>query len=73
MIYLIHHRPLTDRNKQNQELFTETCFLLFGYNLSLLGSFAPDGETKFNIGWIEIVILSINLVAAFLVIVKDSI
>jgi hypothetical protein len=52
LCYLLHCRPFTSKALHNQEVFTEICYLLFGYNLLVLGAFVPDGETKFFIGWV---------------------
>ena len=61
LVYLIEFKPFEDNFIYKQELFTETCFILFGYGLLLFNQLVPSGETRSDIGWYNISVLSTNL------------
>jgi hypothetical protein len=70
-VYLVNFKPFKEKFIHNTELFTEICFLFFGYGLLYFNPIV-DGETMFNIGWYCIVVMSINLTVNIVIVVVTT-
>jgi hypothetical protein len=70
ILYLVNFRPFKDNFQHKKELFTEFCFLMFGYGLL---HFNPilDPEMLWKVGWYCIGVISLNLSLNALVVIVD--
>jgi hypothetical protein len=68
--YLVNFKPLKSKEAHGIELFTEFCFLTFGYTVMCFTFFVPDAETRFQIGWGSVCIISLNLVVNMVLILR---
>jgi hypothetical protein len=71
-VYLIAVKPFHDNKRNNLEMFNETCILMIGYSLLLMTDYINDSNMKYNIGYILIIITSMNILANLGVIAKET-
>jgi hypothetical protein len=71
--YLILNRPFKDQSDHHLELFTEGCILMFIYTFLCFTDFILEPETRYNVGWVAIIIFMINLLGNLVVVIRGSI
>jgi hypothetical protein len=70
--YLIVLQPLNKPKENQLEIFTESCILLFTYNMLTFTDFVDDAEVKLKCGFFGISIFFINIFANLVTMVHQE-
>jgi hypothetical protein len=71
--YLIRTIPFEKSFDNKIEIFNESCILVIGLFLCLFTDFLADSNIQYNIGWIVILIVLLNITVNTFFILKQSI
>ena len=59
--YMLHVKPFAEPSMNKQEIINETSVLVASYLLYLYTEYVSDAEMRYNLGWVHVGILGINL------------
>ena len=65
MVYLLHVKPYIHPVMLYQEFLNEITVLLSGYILLMYSDYVKDAETRYNLGWLKISLIGLNLIVNF--------
>ena len=54
-------KPYTSPGANEWEIFNEVCVIIVSYSLMFLTSYDDDAMTRYNVGWIYILLISFNI------------
>lgn len=73
MIFLVCVKPLDQEVFNNLEMLNEIFILISSYFMYLFTDFVPDAEMRLQIGWIYVMILSVNFAINWLGIMASAV